>query len=172
VHAAVRERLLFGADDLGEDGVVLVEVGGGEREVVGAAVLTAVVEPGRIDEMRIREAERPPAMVAPARVSAASFPESSIKPKSSSRTVSCSPALRPMTLGSTVVAPAGTVRVASGLAWSSATIAVVSFVVLASGILAWGRRLKRTWRLSRSTRTADLARTAGTPSGGWLSAQR
>ena len=45
VAAVVGQRFLFGAHHLRQERVVLVEEGGGEGEVVGAAVLVGIVEP-------------------------------------------------------------------------------------------------------------------------------
>ena len=80
--------------------------------------------------------------------------------------MSCSPALRPMTLGSTLTASAGTVTTVSGPKLSRATIAVVSLVVLASGMRRCDLRSKSTWRLSTSTISADRARLGGAPTAG------
>ncbi len=64
--------------------------------------------------------------------SAASLPESSIMPSISSRTVSFSPVLMPMWLGSTRVAASGTVITVSSGTRSAATIAVIILVSEAS----------------------------------------
>ena len=106
--------------------------------------MVGLVEPAGIGEMGSFEMQRRPfrlmkrmklvrSTMPIAIASAASLPESSNRPSSSSRRVSFSPVLMPMWFGSTCVAASGTVITVSRGARSAATMAVMSLVSDASG---------------------------------------
>ena len=108
--------------------------------------------------------------MAPASVSAASFPETRNSPYIRSLTGTTSPAARPIRFGSTAAAAAGTVSSASRPAWSAATMAVSILARLAGARGLSASFSQSTWCEPRSTRIAlwALRVRAG---GGWAASQ-